>query len=383
MGKIMDIEKINELYNLGKIMSARPFGDGRMNNTYRVVTEDGRTYIVQEISQLLFPDPTAVMTNIQQVCNHLRAKALSRRESTASVLTLIPTKFNSPFVSIDGQNYRVYNCIENSTCYNEGSGRVVREAGRIVGQFQNDLSDFDTKKLYDTLPNFHNTRLRYLDLMSAINNDAMGKASECKDAFEIVNTYRPIMGAISDNVDNGTLPIRVTHNDTKLNNILFDSKGKNAIALVDFDTVGVGSYLYDYGDAIRSVCNPTGEEANADDVYFDMDNFNEFTSGYLQSNKNLTPEEIELMPLSCMIITYELGMRFLTDHLNGNTYFKVKYDGQNYERAMNQFNLLRDMHKNYNNMYNIVQETADEHNTPKLNAHDYIEQIELDKESSL
>ncbi|MGB6187560.1 MAG: aminoglycoside phosphotransferase family protein, partial [Aeromonas molluscorum] len=229
--------------------------------------------------------------------------------------------------------------------------------GKILGKFQEQLSDFSVEDLYETIPNFHDTKKRYEDFIDAVEKDNKGRVAFCLEDIAFAMKRAKDTELLVDMLEEGKLPLRVTHNDTKFNNVMIDDITGEGIALIDLDTVMPGLSLYDFGDAIRSGATTALEdEADLSKVNFDIDLYEHFTKGYLEAAKYaLTETEIEYLPFSAKLITLELGIRFLTDHLNGDSYFKVQRKNHNLDRSRNQFKLVADMEENMDAMKAIIQ----------------------------
>lgn len=253
--------------------------------------------------------------------------------------------------------YRMYIFIEGARTYN-----VVEKpehfynAAKAFGRFQKLLADFPACKLYETIKDFHNTPKRFADFEEAITNNISGRADNVKKEIEFALERKNIASAITDAIKDGSIPLRVTHNDTKYNNIMIDEITGKAVAVIDLDTVMPGSLLYDYGDSLRFGTNPVSEdEKNLDLVYCDLNLFECFTRGFIEEMADtLTPDEIRLMPLSARLMTLECGIRFLGDYINGDVYFKTAYSEHNLDRARTQFKLVYDMEQKQSEMDKIV-----------------------------
>lgn len=341
-----------------------PYGYGRINKTWLVTTPTEK-YIFQRVNSGLFHDVPQLMQNIQLITDHLRTKFIG---TSTKVLHIVPNIKGTLYTQVGSDFFRVYAYIHDSVCYQIAPDTATfRKVGSAFGSFQNALSDFDPQRLYTSIPDFHNTTLRYRDFISAINS-----APNSRDLHHdnLVSAYldRHSYATIIQNlIDTHQIPVRVTHNDTKLNNIVFDKSTLEPLAILDLDTVMAGSLLHDYGDAIRSGCNTASEdEPDIHKVHFDMDMFRAFTTGYLETMTDLTPTELQYLHISPLVLTYELGIRFLTDHLQGNQYFPVEYIGQNYHRAKVQMTLLREMEQNLTKMRNFIYQT---HPNSNINHH--------------
>lgn len=344
---------------LGNIEHDVPFtvGNGHINSTYRV-NAGADSYILQKINTNIFKDPDGLMNNIVGVTHHIRKKNIQLgREPYRSTLKFLATPEGKSYVTVGDETYRMYRYIDNVfTIEKMEDPRHFYLSGVAFGEFANFLSDFDASKLVETIKNFHNTASRFLDFEKAINDNLSARAGEVSDEIEFVRQRKEFMSLFVDKLENGELPLRVTHNDTKLNNVLFDEKTGVPVAVIDLDTVMPGSYLYDFGDAIRSGATHAAEdEQNLDLVDFDLELYEAFTKGYLeQCAKSLTKMEIEMLPYASIMMTLECGMRFLTDHINGDTYFRIHRVGHNLDRCRTQFKLVDQMEKNIDKMKEII-----------------------------
>ena len=334
-----------------------PVGNGHINSTFRVCTNNN-SYTLQKINTNIFKDLDGLMNNIEGVTHHIRKKSIALgRNPYRSTLKFLTANTGKTYVIVNGNAYRMYHYIDDVfTIEKMEDPRHFYLSGVAFGEFANFLSDFDASTLAETIKNFHNTASRYLDFEKAIEDNLSGRASEVAEEIEFVRARKDFMSMFVDRLADGSLPLRVTHNDTKLNNVLFDKKTQAPVAVIDLDTVMPGSYLYDFGDAIRSGATHAAEdEVNLDIVDFDLDLYSAFARGYLeQCSKSLTPLEIELLPYASIMLTLECGMRFLTDHINGDTYFKVHRVGHNLDRCRTQFKLVAEMEKNLDKMRDII-----------------------------
>lgn len=347
----------------GSFVEGIPYGCGHINDTYALTFKkaEGTThrYILQRINNSIFKDPVFLMQNIERVTAHLKNKIIAAGgDYTRETLNIIYTKDNKTFYRDDKDNYwRAYLFIEGAKTY-----QIVEEdkhfynAGYAVGKFQSLLTDFDASLLHETILKFHDTQKRYKDFLTALEQDPMKRAEGVSEEIDFVKARENEMGTIVSLLEEGALPVRVTHNDTKFNNVMIDDKTGAGICIIDLDTVMPGSYLYDFGDAIRSGTN-TAEEDEKDltKVNMDLRLFDIYANGYLDAVKEvLTKKEIELLPLSAKLMTLECGMRFLTDHLNGDVYFKVHREGHNLDRCRTQFKLVADMESKWSQMVQII-----------------------------
>ena len=340
----------------GAPVSCEGYGSGHINTTFLVTTDAHRRYILQRINHHTFPDVAALSENITSVTAFLRAKCPDPR----SVLTLVPTLGGGWYTKAGEEYWRVYDYVENTICLQQPeTDEDFYQSAVGFGTFQQLLTDFPAEKLHETILNFHNTPDRYRILRETIGRDPMHRAAQVRPEIEFALAREAEMAVIQTALDAGELPLRVTHNDTKLNNVLLDAKTRKALCIVDLDTVMPGSSLYDFGDAIRFGASTAAEdERDLSRVEMSLDRFRVFTLGYVRSCPGLTEKELELLPLGAKTMTMECGVRFLTDHLNGDQYFPAHREGQNLDRARTQFKLATDMEKKWAEMRRIVAEVS-------------------------
>jgi hypothetical protein len=352
----------------GKYQSVEELHSGNINSTYHLVYLTGggeRHYTLQHINSYVFKDPVKVMRNIERVTGHLKDRLLAENmEPKRHVLELVPARDGNPlFRDSEGGFWRVYHFIENATAYDQvAEPRQFFEAGRGFGMFQRRLFDFPAEELYETIPNFHHTTKRFYAFVQSVADDRAGRVNELEDEIEFFFERRRMMGQIMKLLSSGNLPVRVTHNDTKVNNVMIDDATGEAICVIDLDTVMPGSSLYDYGDAIRfGASSAVEDEPDVGRVRLDMDKFEQFTRGFFQETKGfLTKDELLLMPLGAKVMTCELAMRFLTDYIDGDLYFKVKSPEHNLVRARAQMKLLTDIEEKYDRMMEFVEKLTSE-----------------------
>lgn len=336
----------NEILNHFEIMTnAEPYGNGHINDTYLVTMP---RYILQRINTSIFINPDELMDNIENVTAFLRKKiAAAGADADRETLTVVPTKEGGKYFKVDENNvYRVYRFVEGTkTIENSKTAKDLYEAGVGFGHFQKLLADFPVEKLYETIRDFHHTPKRIEALNEAIREDRAGRAASVKKEIDFALENASWAGSVVKGMEEGRIPVRVTHNDTKINNILFDQESGKAVCVIDLDTVMPGSALYDFGDALRMGGSTAAEdEVDLEKVWFETEAFEAFARGYLSEMKDaLTEDEIALLPLSVKLMTYECGIRFLTDYLNGDTYFKIHREHHNLDRARNQFKLVADI----------------------------------------
>lgn len=350
-------KKITQEFDIeGDIIDIKQLGDGFINDTY-VVTTNIKNYILQRKNHNIFKDVPSMMLNIFNVTNYLRQKVEKAGGDTEREVMRIIGKKNGDLYhkTEEGEYWTLTLMIDNTNSYNSASSEdIAYEGGRAIGNFQLQLSLYK-EKLHDILPGFHNMRFRYEQWDTAIKEDSVGRVTELTKEIEWVTSRRDEMLKFWTLVENGTIPMRVTHNDTKINNILFDNDGK-ALCVIDLDTVLSSTVLNDFGDAIRTYAN-TGEEddTNLERVTMDINMFRAFTKGYLSAAKHfLTPIEKEYLAFSARYIVFEQVLRFLMDYINGDTYYKIKYPSHNLVRTYAQYALLQSIEEQYDEMIEVV-----------------------------
>lgn len=345
----------------GAIKTIDSLGEGFINDTFLIRTEDGvPDYILQRKNKSIFPDVPAMMENIRKVTEHIRRRVVAESGNPLrEVMTIIPTR-DGRYYYIDSQGdyWAVSIYIDDTIAYNKAdSPELARKGGEGIGKFQAQLADF-TEPLAETIKGFHNIRHRFVQWDEAVGRDAASRVKELTEEIGWIASRRSEMLAFWSKVEEGVIPTRVTHNDTKINNILFDKEGK-VLCVIDLDTVMNSTSLNDFGDAIRSYAN-TGAEDDRDlsRVSMSLDMFRAYTEGYLsQRAKQLTASEIDNLAFSARYITYEQVLRFLMDYIDGDTYYKIKYPEHNLVRTHAQYKLLRSMEEQYDTMCEIVRET--------------------------
>ena len=332
----------------GEVTDIRPYGEGHINLTLLVTTTQKR-YIMQKMNTRVFTDPDSLMANICGVTEHLTARGIE-------TLNVIPTKEGKPFLKGE-ECYRVYAFIENTVTYQTATDKeVFKNSGKAFGEFQNYLAEFDASKLTETIKRFHDTPKRFADFKAALAEDKLGRAKECQEEIEFILSHENTYGIAMEGLKDGSLPLRVTHNDTKLNNILMDAETGKARAVIDLDTIMPGSMLFDFGDSIRFGASTAAEdEKDLTKVHFDIDLFKAYAEGYCGAVKDsITPREAELLPYGSYLMTIECGMRFLADYLAGDTYFATKYPGHNLVRCRTQIRLASEMEAQFDEMKEII-----------------------------
>ena len=321
-------------------VSCEPYGCGHINVTYLAVTESGLRYILQKINNNTFRDVAGLMENITAVTEFLRTKT----DDPRGVLTLVKTHDGASYLHAQDAYWRVYDFVEDSICLQlPETDEDFYQSAVGFGTFQQLLTDFPAAKLHETIPNFHNTPDRYRALLETLERDPMHRAAQVQPEIEFALARQAEMATIQNALTAGELPLRVTHNDTKLNNVLLDAKTRKALCVIDLDTVMPGSSLYDFGDSIRfGAATAAEDEKDLSKMEMSLDRFRVFTRGYVRACPGLTAKELELLPMGAKTMTMECGVRFLTDYLDGDHYFAVHRDGQNLDRARTQFKLVAD-----------------------------------------
>ena len=347
----------------GEFISCEPYGSGLINRTYVAVYNEGGKrvrYIVQRINTNLFKNVDGLMNNIKLVTEFNRAEIMKRGgDPNRESLTLVPTENGGTyFRTEEGDCYRVYVFIENAKGYDVvEKPEHFYESAVAFGKFAMLLDRFDSSKLFEVLPDFHNTVKRFDNFKKSLEADKFNRAKDVKKEIGFALNREKITHTIVDLLASGKMPSRVTHNDTKLNNVLIDTRTDKAVSVIDLDTMMPGSICYDFGDSIRFGCNPCLEDTpETEKVIFNMPLFETYTKGYLSVfGDTITDIERKNLPMGAILMTYECGIRFLTDYLNGDVYFRKTREGQNIDRTRSQFKLVSDMEKRYDEMLSIVE----------------------------
>ena len=346
--EIIDIVNMFDVYN--HVDSFKPIDNGHINITYLVTLKNGSRYVLQKINNYAFKDIDMLMSNISLVSNYLTDHGFES-------LTPIKTKEGNLYLHLEDSYYRLYVFIEDTVCYEKmDSMYLVYNDGKAFGKLHRALAGFDASKLGEVIPDFHNTYQRYLNLIDAIKLDKCNRVKLCANEIAVINSFKDEYSKIVDGINNGEISLAVTHNDPKINNVLFDKFSGDIRAIIDLDTIMPGSYLYDYGDALRSLFTGDNEDSkDLSSLKVDLDIFEAYSKGYLSEMKNvLTPKEIELLPFAPFLIAMELAMRFLEDYLRGDVYFKCNYFNQNLIRARTQLYLAQNIMANKNALTRIV-----------------------------
>jgi aminoglycoside phosphotransferase (APT) family kinase protein len=341
----------------GEVLSIAPHGNGHINETY-LVSCGGISvpaqFILQRINRNVFRDPAAVMKNIERVTAHVSAQMDGKPDSDRRVLALIPAQDGrSSYVDADGETWRAYRFIQNTSSFEAAtSPKLAFEAARAFGRFQQQLTNLSPSRLLETIPDFHNTPKRFAALERAIAGDVCHRAVLARQEIEFALARQPIVSVLLD----ANLPDRITHNDTKLNNVLFDDATGEGICVIDLDTVMPGLALYDFGDMVRTTTSPAEEdEQDLAKVSMQFPYFEALVRGYLkEAGEFLTPAEKQHLAFAGKIITFEIGIRFLADFLAGDTYFKTHRQGHNLDRCRTQFKLVASIESQEERMSRLV-----------------------------
>ena len=347
----------------GMVMKAVRYGSGHINDTFLMtLREDDETegrVILQRMNKSIFTKPVELMENIMGVTSFLRERIIENGgDPDRETLNVIPTKDGKPyFIDSEGEYWRCYKFIEDATSYDQVENpEDFYESAVAFGNFQRLLADYPAATLHETIKGFHDTKARFEVFKKAVADDVCGRAASVKDEIDFYLSHADVANVFGDLLEKGELPLRVTHNDTKLNNIMIDNETHKGICVIDLDTVMPGLAMNDFGDSIRFGASTAAEdEKDLNKVWCDMDLFDVYTKGFIEGCAGrLTEKEIELLPMGAKVMTFECGMRFLTDHLQGDTYFKIHRENHNLDRARTHMKLVQDMEAKWDIMNEIV-----------------------------
>lgn len=341
----LDAHKLaEEFFGAGQISHIAPFGNGHINQTFIVGLRDGREAVAQRINTHVFPEPAKLMENIERVCVHLRHKNKHHEDSRRRHLQVWNGPDGRPFLQdSQGNHWRAYDRITQVSSYDSlTEASQAYHVGSAFAEFQALLSDLPSPRLHDVIPDFHHTPKRFQRFLQVLENDSHKRRAEVQREIDFILQRQESLGRLVDKLEAGILPERITHNDTKLNNLLFDHSGQTALCVVDLDTVMPGLVHYDFGDMIRTATNRAAEdEKDPANVSVDTEIFRHLAQGYVEAGSAfLTPAEKEELVFSGILMTLEVGIRFLTDHLEGDPYFRVHHPGHNLQRTRAQFALV-------------------------------------------
>ena len=349
------------------LCDAHHYGEGHINDTFVVWREDhSKRFILQRINTDTFTNPVGLMENVCGVTRHLRAKILAEGGDPArETLNVIPTLSGSTcYLDADGGAWRAYDFVEDTICLQQvGSEADFCTVAETLGKFQNQLADYPASTLHETIARFHDTPNRYANFEKALAADALGRAKNIAPEIEFIHAREKDCHVLLDQLAAGEIPLRVTHNDTKINNVLFQPNGNQAIVVIDLDTVMPGLVGHDFGDAIRFAANYVEEDSpEAEKAGVDMEVFRAFTQGFLKHTAaTLTQQEVDTLALSCFALTCELATRFLDDYILGSPYFKIQYPEHNLVRARCQIALAKDMLQKLDEMDAVVHQCMEQY----------------------
>ena len=334
---------------------------GHINSTYFIDCENGEKFVLQHINTNIFKNPDILMDNIVGVTSHIRKKLEEEgKDPLRGTLKFYCSETGLYYYKDEeGRCWRLYKYVDEVDCYQTAdSPELLERVGKAFGHFQMQLADYDAGVLRETIPNFHNTPDRLNNFKIALEKDTAGRASSIADEIKFVFDHSEVCSYIMDRIASGDLPLRVTHNDTKLNNILMDHETGEPVCIIDLDTIMPGLVAYDFGDAVRFICsNANEDEFDLSKVTLNLDKFRALTKGFLGAvGKMLTQVEVKSLVLGVYSMTVELAVRFLTDYLDGDAYFKVAYPGHNLDRARCQIKLAEDIYSKFDELEEIIKE---------------------------
>ena len=351
----MSIEKAAYAFRIdGNPVSCQAFGHGHINHTLKLTTDTGAEYVLQKINKYVFRDPVRLMSNVSSVTDFIRKKVADPRLA----LHFIPTYKNRYYHrDEEGEFWRMYDFVGGFCLDAPESEEDFYQSALAFGRFQELLSDFPADTLYETIPEFHNTVDRYRQLKASVKVDSCSRVAEVREDIDFLLSREETAGCLQKMLEAGELPLRVTHNDTKLNNVLLDRNTRKSLCVLDLDTVMPGLSLYDFGDSIRfGAATAAEDEKDLSKVTMSLDLFRIYTRGVLSACPDLTDTEVEMLPMGAKLMTLECGLRFLTDYIDGDHYFAVHREGHNLDRCRTQFKLVADMESKWEQMAAIVRE---------------------------
>ena len=371
------LERILEKFNIeGKLVDVKVNNSGNINNTYVATFEKedstSKKYLIQKINTTVFTEPYKLMKNIEGVTSYLKKQMIKEGDNSHQVLEVIKTKDNKSLCYIEDAGerdyYRIYEFIENSISYDCSTDpEIVYNTGRAFGNFQKLLRNYPMNRLTETIKDFHSTDKRYQKLIEDIKIDSEGRVMEVAPEIVFILMREDLYSLITEELGTDEVPYRVTHNDTKVNNVMMNQKTGDFLAVIDLDTVMPGSLLFDYGDGVRSTASSAKEdEKDLSKVNINLELFKAYTDGYLKEMAPyMTYEEVSLMGESIRIITLELAIRFLNDYINGDTYFKTSYEKHNLDRARNQLALVKDIENKLEYINSFINESYKKNKSPR------------------
>ena len=353
----MQTESIVRAFKVkGDPISCKPFGSGHINHTLKIETDAGAEYVLQRINKHVFKNPEQLMENLTKVTKYLRA----REDDSRMALHFIRTHYNQYFYIDDhGDYWRMYDFVGGFCLDMPETNEDFYQSALAFGHFQSMLADFPAETLHETIPEFHNTIDRYRQFKTSVEVDPCGRVSQARGEIKFILDREELGGTLQKMRESGELPLRVTHNDTKLNNVLLDRQTRKSLCVLDLDTVMPGLSVHDFGDAIRfGAATAVEDEPDADKMSLDLRLFEVFTKGFLEAAPSLTDKEVEMLPMGALIMTLEVGLRFLKDYIDGDLYFRTSYPEHNLIRARTQIALVADMQRKWDEMHRIVAKIA-------------------------
>jgi hypothetical protein len=362
----MNIQSVGELFGIeGEFVSSKSLGNGNINETFLVTYENQQKsrYVFQRINHNIFTKPIELMDNYFRVCEHIKNKVkASREDRTHRSIDVVLTKSGEKCCKLDNGDYwRCYKYLEGTKSYEIVEDlSQAQEAAKTFGGFLKIINDLPGKRLHETIPDFHNTSKRVKVLEEAVEKDAYNRLQNVENEVKYILERKEEAGLLQRLLKEGKLKERITHNDTKLNNVLIDIETEKGVCVIDLDTVMPGLVQYDFGDMVRSGAASANEnETDLSKVYMRFDMYSAILHGFLEkASLFLTPLDIELLPLSAKIITLETGIRFLTDYLQGDEYFKIRYPNENLDRARMQLKLVESMEEQFDLMQDELKKVS-------------------------
>jgi len=361
------VQEVLSAYALpGPVLNVVRYGEGHINDTLCILCQpregDSIRFILQGLSTAVFPHPEELMENFIGITSYLRRQVTAQGgDPLRETLSLVKTTDGKPFYTDGtGKIWRLMPFIENTDCIQSATPELFEASARAFGRFQYMLRDYPAETLHETIRNFHNTEDRYAKFLAAVEADRMDRAKDVRPEIEFVTNRRTDCSVALQALREGILPLRVTHNDTKLNNILIDRNTGEGICVIDLDTTMPGLSINDFGDSIRFGANHAREdEKDLSKVNFDISLYEIFTRGFIQGARGgLTEAELRYLPWGARLMTLECGIRFLTDYLEGDHYFRIHYPDQNLDRCRTQFKLVRDMEQQWDAMNAVIEKYA-------------------------
>ena len=363
----INIKEIVDNYDFqGALESCIPYGNGHINDTYLLTFEkDSKSIkvVLQRINKTVFTKPVEVMENIIGITSYLRKQIIKQggdpERETLNVIPAVDGRYY--YEDPKGEYWRFYNYIVNATSYEQVERpEDFYESAVAFGNFQYLLADYPASTLYETIPSFHDTKARFQRFKEVVVNDVCGRVKTARPEIDFVLKRQQVAEVFGELLEKGEIPLRVTHNDTKLNNVLIDNDTRKGICIIDLDTVMPGLAMNDFGDSIRfGASTGVEDEQDLSKIWCDLDLFKLYAKGFIKgSNGRLTEKEIALLPMGAKVMTFECGMRFLTDYLEGDQYFKIQREGHNLDRSRTQFKLVADMENKWDEMHSIIKSIA-------------------------